>query len=345
MMKFIHLVLVFLLSLPLLAPPLAAQQGGVQLLLSKARSLEARGRMDLAAQNWKQILLANPNQSEALAGLARYAKQNGNADEERAYLDRLRKIDPRNPDIAAVEKMRVLTQPERDRLDEAGRLTMRAKPDEAMKIYDEVFGGEPPPAGKWAEPYYEAEAATAGRRAKAIAQLRRLCERERTNEVYRLWLARVLVYDPKTRMEGFQLLESIHDPGTAESARTAWRQALLWERENPAALESVNRYLERYPDPQLYKVQQSLTQERERQAQEASKKRGFQALEKQDMSAAGRQFAEVLRRSPNDLNAVAGMAFVRLHQKRFDEAATLFDRARDLSPKRADVREGFETAK
>ena len=345
MMKCIRLVFLFLLSLSLLAPPVPAQQGGVDLLLSKARSLESRGRMDLAAQNWKQILLANPNQTEALAGLARYAKQSGNANEERAYLDRLRKIDPKNPDLAAIERMRVLTQPERDRLDEAGRLTMQGKPDAAMKIYDEVFGSEPPPPGKWAGPYYEAEAATSGGRARAIAQLRRLSERDRTNEVYRLWLARVLVDDPKTRREGFELLESIHDPGTAEGARTVWRQALLWEKENPAALEFVNAYLERYPDPQLHDIQQSLEQQHERQKQEASKEQAFQALRNQDMSTAERQFAEVLRRSPNDPNAVAGMAFVRLHQKRFDEAVTLFDRARTLSPKRADVREGYETAK
>jgi len=344
MMKFTRLLVSFLLSLCLIAPWLAAQQGGVDLLLSKARSLEARGRMDLAVQNWKQILLANPNQPEALAGLARYAKQNGNAEEERAYLDRLRKADPKSPEIAAIEKMRVLTQPERDRLDEAGRLTMQGKPEQAMKIYVEVFGSEPP-VGKWAGPYYEAEAATTGGRQKAIAELRRLSERNRTNELYRLWLARVLVYDPKTRMEGFQLLESIHDPGTAEGARAVWRQALLWEKENPAALQFVNAYLERYPDPQLHAIQQSLEQERERLQQEASKEQAFQALRNQDMTGAETRFQEVLRRSPNDPNAVAGMAFVRLHEKRFDEAVALFDRARALSPQRADVRAGYATAK
>ena len=138
---------------------LAAQTQGVDILLSKARSLEARGRMDLAAQNWKQALLVNPNQTEAIAGLARYAKQNGEAQEERSYLDRLRKINPKDPAIAAIEKMHVITPQERDRLDEAGRLAMQHRPDEAMKIYKEVFGNEPP-SGKWAEPYYQTEAAS-----------------------------------------------------------------------------------------------------------------------------------------------------------------------------------------
>src|SRR5438874_12049985 len=108
MTRFIRLVL-FLIFILLQAGSLAAQtQGDVDILLSKARSLEARGRMDLAAQNWKQILLVSPNQTEAIAGLARYAKQNGDTEEERSYLDRLRKINPKDPELAAIEKMHVL---------------------------------------------------------------------------------------------------------------------------------------------------------------------------------------------------------------------------------------------
>src|ERR1700746_2176284 len=104
MIKFIRVSVLALLIFLAAAPLVTAQtQGGVEILLSKARSLESRGRVDLAAQNWKQVLLANPNQTEALAGLARYAKQNGSADEERAYLDRLKKINPKDPQIAAIE--------------------------------------------------------------------------------------------------------------------------------------------------------------------------------------------------------------------------------------------------
>src|SRR5436190_13380323 len=341
MTQFIRLTATFLLIL-VVSVSLAAQTQGIDILLSKARSLEARGRTDLAAKNWKQVLIVSPNQTEALAGLARYAKQNGEADEERGYLDRLRKINPKAPEIAEIEKMHVITPQERDRLDEAGRLAMQHKPDEAMKIYNEVFGNQPP-SGKWAEPYYQAEATSSGGREKAIAQLRRLCTRDRSNEVYRLWLARVLIYDPKTRMEGLQLLESLRDPGAVEQARTEWRQALLWEKENPDVLASVNSYLQRYPDQELQGVQKLLKEKQENAAEEASKERGFQALRSKDMSTAEAKFEQVLQRSPNDANAVAGMAFVRLNQKRFDEAVGFFERALALAPKRADVRQGYET--
>ena len=343
MTRSMHFVMTLLLTI-FLALSLAAQNQGVDILLSKARSLESRGRMDLAAQNWQQVLLVSPNQTEALAGLARYAKQNGDAEEERGYLDRLKKINPKDPEIAEIEKMHVITPQERNRLDEAGRLAMQHKPDQAMRIYNEVFGNQPP-SGKWAEPYYETEAASTGGRENAIAQLRRLCAHDPGNETYRLWLARVLVYNPKTRMEGLHFLESLHDPGAVEQARSQWRQALLWEKENPTALSSVNAYLERYPDQELQGMQKTLQAKQEHADEEASKARGFQALRSKDMSTAEAKFLDVLEHNPNDPNAVAGLAFVRLNQKRFDEAVTLFEKARTLAPKRADLRDGYDTAK
>src|SRR6266700_2859988 len=192
------LILAFVVAV---SAPSETQGGGVDILLAKARSLEARGRMDLAVQNWRKVLLVNPDQTEALAGLARSAKQNGQTGEENSYLDRLRKINPRDPAIAAVENFRVFTPEERSRLDEAGRLAMQHKPDEAMKIYRQVLGDQQPPPGKWAQPFYETEAASTGGKEKAISQLRQLCTQNPNREAYRLWLASLLSYDPKTRIE------------------------------------------------------------------------------------------------------------------------------------------------
>jgi len=322
----------------------AAQSGeGVDILLGKARSLEARGRMDLAAQNWNQVLLVNPTQTEALAGLARYAKQNGDAAGLRTYLDRLRKANPRDPAIAAVERMRVLTTQDRARLDEAVRLAGAKRPDEAMKIYREVFGSDPP-SGKYAESFYQTQAATASGRTDAIAQLRTMTARDPGNEVYRFWLARILSYEPTTRIEALRLLESIRDSGAAEQARPVWRQALVWEKENPAVQSSVDAYLKRYPDPELNTAAARLQEHRDREQQDASRQRGFLALRQKDMGTAERQFEDVLRRSPKDVNALAGLAFVRLDQKRFADALDLFDKARALAPRRADITEGYENA-
>jgi len=320
-------------------------QGGVDVLLAKARSLEARGRMDLAVQNWHTVLLVDPNQTEALAGMARSAKQNGQVGEERSYLDRLRKINPNDPAIGAVENLHVFTPEESSRLDEAGRLAMQHKPDEAMKIYREVLGDQQPPPGKWAQPFYETEAASTGGKEKAISQLRQLSAQNPNQEAYRLWLASLLSYDPKTRLEAFQLFASIKDPVTAEQARAPWRQALMWERENPEALTAFEAYLQRYPDPDLQPEAAALRAKAQENMADVNREQGYKALRSKNLDTATARFTEVLRQSPNDTDAISGLAYVRLDQKRFSEALSLFDRARTLAPQRQDVRGGYDSAR
>src|SRR4051794_30901055 len=73
------------------------------LLLSKARALEARGRIDLAAQAWQQLLMIEPDQQDAIAGLARAAKMAGKTAEADVYLDRLRKLNVKHPAIKQIE--------------------------------------------------------------------------------------------------------------------------------------------------------------------------------------------------------------------------------------------------
>src|SRR3954463_12614762 len=83
---------VLLVSQTLPAQQLAPHTSAVTLLIQKARSLEARDRADLAAQVWEQVLITNPNQPDALAGLARWAKRSGKNEEANAYLSRLRRV-------------------------------------------------------------------------------------------------------------------------------------------------------------------------------------------------------------------------------------------------------------
>src|SRR5260370_12394750 len=125
LMRF-HVLLVMALLVAASAP--SQTSGGVDILLAKARSLELRGRIDIAVQNWRKVLLVDPNQTEALAGLARSAKQNGQTNDERSYLDLLRSINPRDPQIEAAEKVRVFRPETRHRPHTARRPPFHPKP-------------------------------------------------------------------------------------------------------------------------------------------------------------------------------------------------------------------------
>ena len=86
-------------------PPAQASQSVTQPLLDKASALEARGRRDQAVQTWHQVLLVDPNNTEALGGLARAATLDGDPALAQTYLERLRRINPNDPNIARVAKL------------------------------------------------------------------------------------------------------------------------------------------------------------------------------------------------------------------------------------------------
>src|ERR1700744_5556252 len=67
--------------------PARGQSAAEQGLLQKAPKLEQSGHMDLAAQTWQQVLLSDPNNQEALAGLGRWAKLSGNDAEAEKYVE------------------------------------------------------------------------------------------------------------------------------------------------------------------------------------------------------------------------------------------------------------------
>jgi tetratricopeptide (TPR) repeat protein len=231
------------------AKPVVAPQPNraiVQSLLDKAHALEVRGRMDLAAQTWDQVLLTDPNNAEALGGLARAAKLNGNTELTGKYLERLRAINPKDPNIAKVEGISSQQSQSAD-LQTAGRLAQAGEYAEAMAIYRRIWGATPP-AGPSALAYYETEAATADGRPHAIAGLRTLVEKFPGESRYPIALGRILTYDPKTREEGRRYLQRYPKEPQAEEAL---RQSLLWDSPNPSSAPAIRAYLETHKDPQL----------------------------------------------------------------------------------------------
>jgi tetratricopeptide (TPR) repeat protein len=304
------------------------------MLLTKARALEGRGRLDLAAQTWQQILMAEPNQPEALAGLAKYARQNGNTNEAKVFLDRLRRVNPADKAIAEIEAMRPAPQTvSRARLEEADRLARAQQFEQAMRIYREVFGDDPP-AGGWAIAYYETLAASPGGWNAAVAGLEKFTQRYPESGDYKLSLGRILTYRPQSRQSGIKMLESLRGSSLLEGkAKQAWRQALLWEGANSGNTSSLRTYLARYPDAELQKLLSETPQQQQPEspknlAQTKDEQLAYESLNAGNLREAEQRFQAILKTSPESSGAHAGLGFLRMKQESFARAMEHFQAAK-----------------
>ncbi len=335
------------------APPAATQS-----LLDKAHALEVRGRIDMAAQTWQQVLLADPNNTEALGGLARAAKLSGNPKLADTYIERLRSINPDDPGIARAQSMGTQSDHNAD-LQQAGKLAQQGQYAEAMATYRKLYG-DTPPAGDIALAYYETEAATEEGRPHAIAGLRNLVAKNPGDSRYQVALGRILTYNPKTRAEGRKMLEAHQlDPQAVE----ALRQSLLWDAQNPATSGEIKEYLEHHNDAQLAQALRALpkaaaparpapvlTPEQKAAAEllarrNAADQAAYKDLNAKHLAEAELKFKAILAETPDDANALAGMGYIRMQQANFGGAISFLAQAKQDGSKDAGLEAALETSR
>ncbi len=357
-------IAVLLLSALASLPSTSFAQGAspTRMLLEKAHTLEARGRMDMAAQTWQQVLLADPNNTEALGGLARSAKMSGNLALANTYLQKLRALNPNDPGITRAETATPQSI-QLAQLQQAGRLAGQGMYAQAMTIYRQVFGSQPP-AGEWSLAYYETEAATPDGRPHAITGLRSLTENYPQDSRYQIALGRVLTYDPKTRAEGRRLLE--HHPKDPQ-ATEALKQSLTWDASNPATSSEIRHFLQAHPDPQLESSlrnteaqtkaslralprtgsanpSQNTTELKAQRAAGAEENAAFNALNAKRFSEADKRFQALLARDPQNARALAGLGYVRMNQQNFTGAISFLEQAKQNGARDPGLERNLQTA-
>jgi len=317
-----------LLTAGVAALPMRGEQSATEVLVQRARTLDGQGRHDLAAAAWQQVLLLNPNQTDALAALASFYQSNGDTTLANHYLALLRKAKPGDARIAQIPSASARPGNTSD-FEAAAKLASQHRYQESLELYRKAFHGTEP-SGMWAVSYYETEASVPAELPQAITGLRGLAKEYPANPGYQLALGRVLTYDPKTRVEGIHLLASVR--GTAdqtEQAKRAWRQAILWDVNGPAA-ETAKEYLSRYPDDQLEAKLHIAQAEHTSHAPvpgQSEQGEAYAALHKGDLTQAQQLFVPLLSIPGQRGKALAGLGYVNMQQQNFAAAADHFEQA------------------
>jgi predicted Zn-dependent protease len=318
--------------------------------------------MDLAEQTWKQVLQADPKNPDALGGLARAAKQEGNTALANSYLERLQAVQPSAPTNTAGWAEMSAQQKQLAQLEEAGKLAESGKYAAAMAIYHQIFGATPPP-GDWSLVYYETESATDEGRPHAIAGLQSLAEKYPNEPRYQIALGRILTYNPKTREQGRKYLERYPQDRQADEAL---RQSLLWDSSDPAYAAEIRAYLAKHPNPQLAEALRAAetaksqpeesagaaqTTVRAQQtapgpsAQSAAEVEAYKALNAKHIDQAEALFKAVLERDPANSRALAGMGYIRMQQGNFLAAISFLEQARQGNLNDKGLNEALGTAR
>ncbi|GGC26566.1 cellulose biosynthesis protein [Siccirubricoccus deserti] len=323
-----------LLGLALAAGPAIAQENGaVGALLRQGAHWQEQNRPDLALRSFERVLAAEPTNATALAGAARAEAQLGNATAAEALLTRLRQGvpagDARVQDAEAGLRGARL---DREGLAEARRLAQAGRAAEAVARYREVFGAGAPPDFLAGE-FYLVLAGTEGGYAEARNGLAALAARG--NPRQRLAYAQVLSYREASRAEGVAMLARLaEDPSVGQAAAAAWRQALLWQGANAAAVPALRSFLERHPQDAAIRQRLAEAEAPPPGASPADLARqgGFERLNSNRLSEARAAFEQAIAANPRDAEALGGLGVVRLREGRHAEAQALLDRATAEAP-------------
>ena len=293
-----------------LSSRLSAESPAEKMLLTKAQSLVAHGHLDLAVQTWQQVLLSDPNDREALLGIAKADMQLGKTDEAQKYTQRLRDLGNSSADLAQIEAMPHV-EPESVRLKEARNLARQGSYADAMKVYRELFPNGPPD-GDMALEFYETQAAIPELRRPSIDRLHELAKQFSADPRYAIALGRILTYDPKTRAEGEAML-SHYD--SSPEAQAALKQATGWDEDAKKA--AVAGMAERAGSKAAHDP-----------AADPMERSAYKALNSGHLDEAQQQFQTLLGKNPHNPRALTGMGYVSMKQGDFGQAVDYLQKAR-----------------
>jgi len=219
-------------------------------LIESARYWQSKENYERAETIWNRVLLSNPNQAEAIYGIAQSQLKKNNISGVNQSIEKLKKVDPNSRYIALIEQdVSTNSGPNAQILNKARLLGETDKFDEAITQYDILLKGKTP-QGPLALEYYDRLGHTANGWKTAKTGLERLSKESPNNPQISLALGNLLIRNESTRIEGSeQLSRLVTDPGIGGYASESLRLGLTWmDVPQPKAFPLFEAYLKTHPD-------------------------------------------------------------------------------------------------
>src|ERR1700712_1528007 len=191
------------------APPSAAAATDVvKQLLAQAHALQAKGRMDQAADAYQKVLRSQPENIEALEALGVWHAKAGRADQARGYLSTLERAAAGSAAEAHVRAALTVGKDFDSLLARARDEVKAGRLNAAVPLYEQAFGGAAPPANLALE-YYQTLGGTDAGWTRAREGLEKHIAANPNDTAAKLALAQHLTYREPSRREGIDQLRAL----------------------------------------------------------------------------------------------------------------------------------------
>lgn len=226
------------------------QDPATKLLMDQARFWKAKEDYPRAATLYKKVLMVNPNQTEAIYGIAQNDLKKKNVAGVNQAIDKLKKIQPNSIYIAILEQDITLQSDQNAKiLNNARILAESGKIDESVAKYNALLNGKVP-QGMLALEYYTRLAYTDSGWSSAKAGLERLSRQTPNDVEVKLQLAKIMLLKENSRLDGIVMLSKLaSDSAVGSDASESWRLGLLWYKvPQPNAFPVFETYIKAHPD-------------------------------------------------------------------------------------------------
>ena len=284
----------------------------VSSLIKQAQYWHEKANDKLAIESLQKVLMVDANNAQALYMMSLLARQRGDDLAAAQWKKRLTIAHPDSSELQLLNTSISLQKLPKQQVDLAREQARRGDVSGSIKTWNKIFPNGKVPLSLAAE-YYLTMSGDKSLYNDAVKGLRSVTKSHPNDVQLGIAYGKVLTYRERNRRQGIRILE--HYAQDNKSADDALKQALLWLAPKASDKYHYQKWDKRHPNE--HKVMAHY----QRSTGSKAISTAFNELNRGNLAKAKSIFNDILRRSPRDADALAGLGYVYLHENDYPNAA------------------------
>ncbi|MCR5536339.1 MAG: BCSC C-terminal domain-containing protein [Succinivibrio sp.] len=295
-------------------------------LFKQAQFWHDKQQLNLARQSLNRVLLADPDNADALYLLSLWSMENAEVSEAERWKKRLAEAAPHDPRLQDLNNMADLSNLSKDQLKRAREMAASGNIPGAVSNYQQLFKNGLPPRALVSE-YYLTLSGDPARYPEAVNGIAQYIRANPNDTSAKITYGKLLSYRDETRRQGIEVLQYFAD--SSPDSDSALREALLWLTPTPADEKYYVDYARRHPQDV------DVIGHYSNNMLGTMTSKAYEEVKNKNEQSARESFQEILARDPNNVNALEGLGYLYMRQQHYKEASEYLSKAAEIdSPKK-----------